>query len=392
MPRGAWYFASERRYPRFIPMRRKAWTILVFMAGDNDLDEAGVADLLEMKKVGSTSDINVVVQFDRAKGEGRTHRLYLTRSRDIRKDVVETLRETNTGAPTTLESFTAWGVVRYPARRYMLVIWNHGAGWSDEDVYRLAGTPSRAVRAGIAYDDSARDFLSNSELRSALDSAARVTGRPLDVVAFDACLMNMIEVVYQLRHVGGVIIGSQEVEPDTGWPYDDVLLALAERPGTETDDVAKMIVARFASAYRSSDVTQSALRARAAESVRRAVDWLCEEVMERWSDVADAVSYARGEVQSYTVSDYVDLIDFCKLLRAQPVGRPIQRAATAVITASKRMIIASRTSGTRLRFSTGVSIYFPHRPPSRLYYQLDFARDSRWPELLALYAGRSVEL
>ena len=40
------------------------WTWLVYMAGDNNLQGAGNDDLAEMKKVGSTADVNVIVQFD----------------------------------------------------------------------------------------------------------------------------------------------------------------------------------------------------------------------------------------------------------------------------------------------------------------------------------------
>jgi len=33
---------------------KKKWTIMTYMAGDNDLDINGVIDLKEMKKTGST--------------------------------------------------------------------------------------------------------------------------------------------------------------------------------------------------------------------------------------------------------------------------------------------------------------------------------------------------
>jgi hypothetical protein len=42
------------------------WTVMVYLAGDNNLDGAGVADLREMKKVGSSASVNVIAQFDRA--------------------------------------------------------------------------------------------------------------------------------------------------------------------------------------------------------------------------------------------------------------------------------------------------------------------------------------
>ena len=44
------------------------WTILVFVNGDNDLEAAGLDDVNEMEQVGSTADVNIVVQFDRSPG------------------------------------------------------------------------------------------------------------------------------------------------------------------------------------------------------------------------------------------------------------------------------------------------------------------------------------
>jgi len=42
----------------------KQWTVLVWMAGDNDLEEYALGDLNELKKIGSTADVDVVAQID----------------------------------------------------------------------------------------------------------------------------------------------------------------------------------------------------------------------------------------------------------------------------------------------------------------------------------------
>src|SRR2546428_13594461 len=44
------------------------WTLLVYMDADNNLEDYGIADFLEMAGVGSTSRVNIVAQFDRAAG------------------------------------------------------------------------------------------------------------------------------------------------------------------------------------------------------------------------------------------------------------------------------------------------------------------------------------
>src|SRR4051812_46458137 len=117
---------------------QKSWTVLVYLAGDNNLDDAGVADLKEMKKVGSTDKVNILAQFDRAAAGVNTCRFYLRRGTAVESDSVANLGETNMGDPAVLKSFLTWGIKNYPAERYLFVLWNHGNGWDDTDVYRVA--------------------------------------------------------------------------------------------------------------------------------------------------------------------------------------------------------------------------------------------------------------
>ena len=44
------------------------WTFMIYLDGDNNLEEAGIDDFLEIASVGSDSNINIVVQFDRIGG------------------------------------------------------------------------------------------------------------------------------------------------------------------------------------------------------------------------------------------------------------------------------------------------------------------------------------
>jgi hypothetical protein len=41
------------------------WTIMAYMAGDNNLDGAAIRDIDEMARVGSTRDVSCLVQLDR---------------------------------------------------------------------------------------------------------------------------------------------------------------------------------------------------------------------------------------------------------------------------------------------------------------------------------------
>ena len=49
-----------------------AWTVMVYLAADNDLEAPQMQDLREMLKVGSTAQVNVVVLADRhPQGDGK---------------------------------------------------------------------------------------------------------------------------------------------------------------------------------------------------------------------------------------------------------------------------------------------------------------------------------
>ena len=74
----------------------KSWTFIVYMGGDNNLEPDGVKDLKEMKKVGSTNDVNLIAQFDRATGH-TSKRYYLRKGGQASADAVATVGKVNTG-------------------------------------------------------------------------------------------------------------------------------------------------------------------------------------------------------------------------------------------------------------------------------------------------------
>ena len=50
----------------FPPINNTAeWTVMVYLDADNNLESAGIDDINEMEIVGSTTEVNVVVQVDR---------------------------------------------------------------------------------------------------------------------------------------------------------------------------------------------------------------------------------------------------------------------------------------------------------------------------------------
>lgn len=416
----------------------KKWTILVYLAGDNNLDGAGVTDIGEMKKVGSDANINVLVQFDRAGNKGKTTRYCVKKGTTLKQDEVQVLGETNTGDPAVLQDFLTWGITNYPAEHYMVVLWNHGAGWDDSNVYEgdafggaappvvrkgqtIAGKGTRGAisfavaRAGVrrarralfrttvakiattravAFDDQAQDFLDNGEMKRVLTAVKKSIKRKIDIVGFDACLMSMAEVAYQLRGAAAFTVGSEQSEPNDGWPYDRVLSALAAKPTMTPADLSKEIVKQYIASYGKNDnVTLAATDLAAIPGVASALNELGKAlitVLKQANGLAP-ILVARQQVQDYEppYDEYVDLLDLCKLLDAQVQTPAVTAACKAVTAALGKAVIASGNKGPGVANSNGLSVYFPQKRLCKLYATLDITKRNSWDDFLKAFVEKA---
>jgi hypothetical protein len=397
------------------PTPTKPWTFMVYMAGDNSLNSAVPADLNEMKAIGSSAALNILVQADRKTGGHGCQRYFLRKGTTLAADAVADLGTIDTGNPKNLRAFVHWAVKTYPADRYALVLWNHGAGWDDTDVYanersrgvrRLADRMRHAVfttavrRAvekarqnrtarAILFDDNAKDFLDNQELIAVLAGATKLLKRKLDILGMDACLMSMIEVGSEIAPWVDYTAGSEETEPTEGWPYQAILSRLAKRPTTTPRDFCRGIVKDYLASYVPSDgVTFSACDLSKSEALVRAVKALGLALGARLGDPALRMKLlsVRAQVQHYDTRDNVDLLDLCTLLAAAEPGTAIAAACAAVTKAVRgNYVIANGSKGDDVANSNGVAIYFPTSKISPLYAGLPFSKKTGWHKFLVRY-------
>jgi hypothetical protein len=389
------------------PTSRKPWTVMVWMAGDNDLEASGEKDLAELKRVGTSDAVNVIVQFD-SMSDDHTRRYEITKGGHAADDVVQELGETNTGDPLVAIDFFRWAIDRYPADCLLGVLWNHGSGIDDTDVYArsalaprvLASRHRRALFAStvaqaandraIAFDDTSRDFLDNLELKRVLATVKKQTGRRIDVLGFDACLMNMVEVAYQLQGTAQIVVGSEEVEPLAGWPYDRVLETLTTNPGMTAAELGRQIVDFYVKSYTDDSVTQSAVDLDRLDATAQRIDALAKALIK---SIKDAVEYAAvaktlNAAQHFDNPDFVDLGHFCGELAARSKSAAVKTAAKAVsesLTARNGFVLAEGHKGGGLAHSTGAAIYFPRGAVSKAYGKLDFAKATAWLAFLNAY-------
>lgn len=400
---------------------------MVYLAGDNNLEGYGAGDLHEMKQAGSNDDLAIVAQFD-CMADQVTRRYHLSQNGSLEADCTAELPETNTGDPQALLDFILWAAQAHPARHYALVLWNHGSGWKDEDIHQAAqrlgvedsippanlrslssGKTSRALfrstidqiviessQRAILYDDSSADFLDNQEMGQLLRQAAAQTGKPLDLLGFDACLMNMLEVDYQVRDTCRVVVGSQEVEPGDGWPYDRILQRLRAEPQMSPEDLGKAIVEAYIEDYQAEHpgvaVTQSAVSAAGLAGLNLSVDRLAEALLGGLAEKKTRllISWAQKFSQSFSDPEYYDLAHLCMVLAEEAPDSDVGIAAAEVVQGLKGSgspLLASRSVGREVQDAHGLSIYLPGREVSPLYGRLDFAQNNRWSDFINAYSN-----
>ncbi|MFC2022364.1 clostripain-related cysteine peptidase [Chloroflexota bacterium] len=235
-----------------VPEVARNWTFMVYMAADNDLDTALVKDLNEMEVVGSTDNVSIVALLDRY-GSGNTNIYYVTSDNDtntINSPVVPGPfgAEVDMGDPNTLVSFVEWTMDNYPANNYALVLSDHGSGWRGRAI-------PEALTKGVAWDDtSGGTYIDTPELGTALATINTNTGVVLDIVGFDACSMQMVEIASEIEDYANIMVGSEEVEPVDGWPYNTILADLIGAPASTPQVLATTIVNQYMAYYGTSDI------------------------------------------------------------------------------------------------------------------------------------------
>ena len=376
------------------------WTVMVYMAGDNNLDGAALRDIAEMAKVGSTKDVNVLVQLDRIEDK-LTRRFRITKGGGLKKDCIESFGDTNTGDPQVLYEFVKWAMENYPADRLGLILWNHGSGWWEDDKVRAAGPgkkrrhlfhyPITQEHRSICYDDTSNgDALDNRELKAVLTAICTLLGKKIDLLGMDACLMSMVEVAYQLRDSVNYVVGSEIEEPFDGWPYTEILAYLTAKPAKDTAAFACEIVKRYVASYKGKGetVTQSAIDVVKIADLTGKVDALAAVISASLNDVSALINDALRHSPRFYDDNYVDLACFAKNLR-KSASMEIRAKAADLLAALKagkgKAILNQGKIGREVSGACGLSIYFPAYKINSAYRHLDFATDCRWFNFLQRY-------
>ncbi len=368
-------------------LQESEWLFMVYLDGDNNLESYGVRDLNEMEAgLAQGANIKVLVLFDGYSGRyighkgAKLYEVLSDTSTTVRSKVVEDLGEVNMGDTSTLVDFVDYCVSNYPARNHALVLWNHGAGW------RALEEEREEVFKDVCFDDTDGDRLTTEELSQVMPYISSSCGF-LDLLGFDACLMQMFELAYEFYDSTEVIAASQESEPGDGWDYSSIIGPLSNNPYMDAEALGRLMVDSYARYYGGdSAVTFSAIRSSAVPALADAIARFSSALINAMPAERPAISSARSATQQFSYSDYIDLYDFAGNLKTG--SDDVMSAAADVMHAIDSCMISEWHSYDME--THGLSIWFNTTYPAQQY--IDRYRNLRvyetgWLDFLLAYYG-----
>ncbi|WP_226666218.1 clostripain-related cysteine peptidase [Metabacillus litoralis] len=362
------------------------YTFMVFLNGTdlestvdeetNEMYGAGSSDLDEMMKIGSSPDLNVIVQ------TGGTKQ-WLNEEIDPSQNQVWQVEEghltnladlgnQNIGKPETLTNFIVWTIHNFPAEKYVLDLWNHGGG----------------PLGGYGVDEvNDLDNLTLKELHTALQDAYDQTGVIFEVIGFDACLMASLEIAHTVSPFGKYLVASEELEPGHGWNYTPILDELTNNPSMDGAALGKVIADGFYKQAKEQDtdatVTLSVTDLSKVKHVLNALDDLMEVATPDLQTPSERnmISGSLSKAESYgggsTNEGYSDLFDLGHFAKNLTSEYP---EAELVLSAIKSAVVYKINGDTR-QYGEGLSIYFPYKDKKNFsdnlstYLEFDFSDD-----------------
>ena len=217
-------------------------TVLVYVAGDNNLSNVAQNNIYSMNSSirNENDNANLLAFVDRL--DNPPVLMYIHNG--VRDTLVK-YDELDSTDPSVLRNAIDYMVEHFQSESYGLVMWSHGTGWlPTAQLHFVAPNMNYAQQRGgettyLSAADGIRDPFSpnmvadtkafawenragNNPPYKCMELDDMVEAIPdglFDYIAFDACYMGCVEVIYALRHKADYIISSCFEVVNTGFPY-----------------------------------------------------------------------------------------------------------------------------------------------------------------------------
>ena len=341
------------------------WTVLMYLDGHNNLGPYIQNELNYLNNVTSTAGINVVI----LAGLSQTNPLsYL---RYFHNGTFQTLGQGNYnfGDLSLLQSFLTHEVQNYPAKRYMLILCDHGSGWRN--------TINKSLMRDICFDDIYDDSLTIPELKSALQPVVSLLGKKIDLVYFDACLMGNVEVDYEIKDLVSYVLSSEA----TAWigssgRWYSILNQLVANPTMSPGSLGVLTAQTYFSSYPTIERTIAVKDLSKIDDVMGKIYYFAYYLRGCLPGSASAALYWRNQTQSFApYTDYpevyIDLYQYADFIVNNIDYDNLQTAATNLMSSITSSVLYYAFYG--YSSAKGYSIWFPN---SVTYYNDGYSKYS----------------
>ena len=330
-------------------------TILAYICGtDLESDEGeATTDIREMISagVGGSGAVSAIIatggckQWQRFNISTRSVQYY--RLGNSEPELLKDAGKRNMGDPGTLSDFLSYAISAAPAKRYILVFWDHGGG----PVFGLCNDQN--------FND---DSLSLSELRTGLKNG--LNGTKMDIIAFDCCLMNCVDLCYDLYGFADYAVVSQELVSGTGLNYDEWIKPVVQNPSVSTQSIAMSMADTYvAENSKGRDATTATMSVIDTEKMPAVMDAanafsasLTKEIENNLSGVVRLRTQLTsfGEFLDYDASDLVDVEDMCTAFSAL-----LPQESETLKQASRQAVSYNVTTSDIASYAHGMSFFMP---------------------------------
>jgi hypothetical protein len=366
----------------------KKWGIMVYMAADNDLTQTSISAISGIRRAFENNkdrlgdfefflyfDGNAFgfpsLQFDFCEPESCDNPKKYNREFRTSPDSVYRFVE----ACSKKEGFRE-------IQNYALIVSSHGYGFQEDTLMVDQGSKSSSTVQDLADNIGGLNKM--------------FLGGRLKVLGFDSCVMNSVEVAFELserlperlgleepeeKHVALTdvyLVSSEGLVPDTGWNYSRIVEGMAKTTIGSSRDMAALFINSYIEEYKknaeysgiSVDIAAVSLGSLTdlVKYIHQLGNQLADGLMsgERSGPLENAILKSHSRCQTYLWDQCVDIKDFCDQLYETMLNgdlitedSPLQRTLNQVRESFNAENHISRSIGLESRFSNGVSLYFP---------------------------------
>lgn len=271
-----------------------------------------------------------------------------------------------------LEEFIIYSNKNFPAKKTVLVISSHGNGvFNDELFFDDNVGKSRSI-----IQDYSTNYSSEMQLQDfskALQNAEKSTNKKIDIIYFDACLMQMIEICWQLKDLTNYIVASQSEVPGTGGYYEEILKYLKNNSNQQTLDISLMIAEEFYNKYKNC-ILSSSVSVISSKSLNEEVevfkDWIKSLLSLDENQLKEIIKIRINEF-SYNLiyKEFIDLYSFClNIIKSSIANENLRKSTFYLIESLDKIIKINKTTNEYNNNLYGLSFNFPIKDNELKFY------------------------